>query len=166
MNVHEPASSFFVLISSLTTEMRNFLIRVFPTVDDYRSVIPRLVVGLVFVSEGIQKFLFPETVGAGRFAKIGFSDPEFIAAFVAVFEISCGILVLAGFVTRIAVIPLLIIMMTAIIRTKIPILQDKGFWTMAHEARTDFAMTMLLIFLLIYGAGRLSADKYIGRSYK
>lgn len=58
---------------------------VFKTVDDYRSILPRLIVGLVFLSEGIQKFLFPELVGAGRFEKIGFANPEFLAAFVASF---------------------------------------------------------------------------------
>ena len=131
------------------------------TVNDYRSLIPRLIVGLVFLSEGIQKFLFPETVGAGRFATIGFSNPQFTASFVAVFEITCGMLVIAGFVTRIAVIPLFIVIMTAIIRTKIPILMGKGFWPMAHEARTDFAMVMLIIFLFIYGSGKGSLDKVL-----
>ncbi|MDX9880972.1 MAG: DoxX family protein [Prolixibacteraceae bacterium] len=122
-------------------------------------LIPRLIVGLVFLSEGIQKFLFPESVGAGRFEKIGFESPEFWALFVASFEIVCGALVLIGFLTRIASIPLLIIMFTALITTKIPILQEKGFWQMAHDSRTDFAMTMLLVFLIIYGAGRFSADE-------
>lgn len=138
--------------------MNSLLKKVVRTVEDNRSIIPRMIVGLVFLSEGIQKFLFPETVGAGRFAKIGFSDPEFTAAFTAVFEITCGILVLAGFLTRIAVIPLLIVMFTAIVRTKIPILEERGFWAMAHEARTDFAMTMLLIWLFNYGAGKTSFD--------
>jgi uncharacterized membrane protein YphA (DoxX/SURF4 family) len=119
----------------------------------------RLIVGLIFLSEGIQKFLFPELVGAGRFEKIGFENPEFWAMFVATFEIVCGSFVLIGFLTRLASIPLLIIMITALITTKIPILLNKGFWQMAHEYRTDFAMTMLLIFLIIFGAGRFSADK-------
>jgi len=30
------------------------------------------------------------------------------------------------------------------VTTKIPILAEKGFWSMAHEARTDFAMTSCL----------------------
>lgn len=141
--------------------MNDFWRRIVFTGDDYRSVIPRIIVGLVFLSEGIQKFLFPETVGAGRFAKIGFSDPEFTAAFVAVFEIGCGILVLAGYMTRLAVVPLFIIMVTAILKTKIPVLEEKGFWSMAHEARTDFAMTMLTIYLFIYGSGRLSVDRNV-----
>ncbi len=137
---------------------------IFKTADDYKSVMPRLVVGLVFLSEGIQKFLFPELVGAGRFDKIGFANPEFLALFVACFEIVCGTLILIGLSVRIAAIPLLIIIITAIVTTKIPILQDKGFWSMAHEARTDFAMTILLIHLLIFGGGRWSIDTKIYKS--
>ena len=138
---------------------------IFKSVDDYRSIIPRLIIGLVFLSEGIQKFLFPELVGAGRFEKIGFTNPEFLAAFVATFEIVCGVLMLIGFSVRVASIPLLIIMITAITTTKIPILVEKGFWQMAHDSRTDFAMTMLIIFLLIYGAGKLSVDYQILRKF-
>lgn len=141
--------------------MKKILNAILFTVNDYRSVIPRLVVSLVFLTEGIQKFLFPETVGAGRFQKIGFHDPDFTAAFVAVFEISCGILILAGFLTRLASIPLFIVIITAIVTTKIPILHEKGFWAMIHEARTDFSMTMLLIYLFIFGAGRLSLDRMV-----
>lgn len=136
---------------------------VFSTVNDHRSVLPRIIVGLVFLSEGVQKFLFPDLVGAGRFEKIGFTNPEFIAAFVASFEITCGILVLLGFITRLAVIPLLIIMITAMISTKLPVLAEKGFWAMAHEARTDFSMTLLNIFLFIYGAGRFSVDHSLAK---
>lgn len=127
--------------------------------QDFQPLIPCLVVGLIFLSEGIQKILFPESVGAVRFAKIGFDNPEFWALFVASFEIVCGTMVFIGFLTRIASIPLLIIMFTALITTKIPILLEKGFWQMAHDSRTDFATTMLLLFLIIFGAGRFSADE-------
>ncbi|MBW8327536.1 MAG: DoxX family protein [Prolixibacteraceae bacterium] len=138
--------------------MKKYWEIVISTTADNRSILPRIVIGFVFLSEGIQKFLFPELVGAGRFEKIGFTNPEFLAAFVATFEIVCGILVLLGLFTRLASIPLLIIMGTALVTTKIPILLNKGFWSMAHESRTDFAMTLLLIYLLIYGAGKLSFD--------
>jgi uncharacterized membrane protein YphA (DoxX/SURF4 family) len=100
--------------------MKNIQSIVFKTVDDYRSILPRLIVGLVFLSEGIQKFLIPELVGAGRFEKIGFSNPEFLASFVASFEIICGVLVIIGFSVRVAAIPLLAIMITAITTTKVP----------------------------------------------
>jgi putative oxidoreductase len=144
--------------------MKKLKFIIFKTTDDYRSILPRLIVGLVFLSEGIQKFLFPELIGAGRFEKIGFANPEFLASFVASFEVICGTLMLIGFSVRIAAVPLFIIMMTAIATTKIPILVEKGFWSMAHEARTDFAMTILLIHLLIFGSGKWSIDLKINKS--
>lgn len=115
-------------------------------------------VGGVFLSEGIQKFLFAADVGAGRFAKIGIPSPKLVAPLVGGFEIGCGVLVLLGLLTRLAVIPLLTIMAVAISTTKIPILLAGGFWKMAHEARTDFSMVMGCLFLLWVGAGSASWD--------
>jgi len=146
--------------------MKKLLFISYITVDDYRSVLPRIIVGLVFLSEGIQKFLIPELVGAGRFEKIGFANPEFLAEFVASFEIVCGVLMLIGFSVRVAAIPLLTIMITALITTKIPILTEDGFWQMAHASRTDFAMTFLNVFILIYGAGKMSVDYLIHKRLK
>ena len=121
-------------------------------------LICRIVVGLIFLSEGIQKFIVAGP-GVDRFTNIGFSHPLFWAYFVGAFEIVCGLLILVGFYTRLASIPLLIIMLVAFITTKIPILTGKGFWAFAHEYRTDFAMTLLLILILIYG-GSNSGKKY------
>jgi uncharacterized membrane protein YphA (DoxX/SURF4 family) len=118
----------------------------------------RLMVGAVFLSEGIQKFLFPADVGAGRFATIGIPTPEVMAPFVACFEITCGLLVLLGLLTRLATIPLIVIMLTAIYTTKIPFLVNNGFWKMAHESRTDWSMLLGSIFLLIVGGGLWSID--------
>jgi uncharacterized membrane protein YphA (DoxX/SURF4 family) len=123
------------------------------------SLLIRLAVGAIFLSEGIQKYIFPEIIGAGRFAQIGFANPEFWADFTGFFEIICGLFILIGLYTRFASIPLLIIMSVAFITTKFPLLVEKGFWIMAHEYRTDFTMTVLLIFLLIYGGGSLSFDR-------
>jgi putative oxidoreductase len=123
------------------------------------TIIIRLMVGAVFISEGIQKFLFADTLGAGRFAKIGLPSPEFLANFVGVFEITCGTLVLVGLLTRYASIPLIIIMLVSIITTKLPILTSNGFWSMAHESRIDWAMLLGSIFLIIKGGGKWSMDK-------
>jgi putative oxidoreductase len=121
-------------------------------------VLIRLMVGGVFLSEGIQKFLYPAEIGAGRFAKIGLPSPEILGPFVGSVEIVCGALVLAGFLTRAAVVPLIAIMLVAIVSTKIPILLESGFWKMAHESRTDFSMLLGSVFLLINGAGAWSLD--------
>ncbi len=137
-------------------------INVIKTKRDNGIIILRIVVGLIFLSEGIQKYLFPELLGPGRFLKIGFCDASFWAYFTGTFEVVCGTLVLVGLVTRIAAIPLLIIMLTAFVSTKFPILLDKGFWALLHEYRTDFALTLLLIYLTIYGSGRWSLDFKIG----
>ena len=134
-------------------------------------VLIRLAVGVIFLSEGIQKFLYPAENGAGRFARIGIPSPDVMGPFVGVVEIVCGTLILIGFLTRFAAIPLIVDMLVAILSTKIPILLGHGFWGfslrtvpyyglwgMLHEARTDLAMLLGSIFLLIVGAGRLSVD--------
>lgn len=131
----------------------------------------RLAVGAVFFSEGIQKFLFPNDLGVGRFIKIGIPAPEIMAPFVGVVETICGALIILGLVTRLAAIPLIVDMSVALISTKLPILlghgfwrfslgklPSYGFWSMAHEARVDFAMLLGSIFLLIVGAGACSVD--------
>ena len=142
-----------------------------------RSVILiRLIVGAVFLSEGIQKFLFSADLGVGRFVKIGIPAPEILAPFVGVVEIVCGSLIILGLFTRLAAIPLIIDISVAILSTKIPILLGRGFWrfslsklpsygfwSMAHEARVDYATLLGSIFLLIAGAGALSIDARLSR---
>ena len=123
-------------------------------------------VGAVFFSEGIQKFLFPDDLGAGRFAKIGLPSPDFLGSFVGTFEILCGALVLIGLFTRFASIPLIIIMLVAIATTKAEVLADKGFWEMLHGSRTDWAMLLGSIFLLIKGGGLWSIDKRMFKNGK
>lgn len=118
----------------------------------------RLMVGGVFLSEGIQKFLFAEKVGSGRFAKIGLPSPEVLGPLVGATEIVFGSLVLVGLLTRLAVLPLLVIMAVAVWSTKLPILMNDGFWKMAHDSRNDTCMVLGSLFLLVAGAGMLSAD--------
>lgn len=128
------------------------------------TILIRLMVGLVFLSEGIQKFLFPAIRGAGRFEKIGLPAPEFLGYFVGSFEVMCGALVLLGLLTRLASIPLIIIMLVAMGTTKAEMLASEGFWSMMHGSRTDWSMLLGSIFLLIRGGGRYSADYTLQRS--
>ncbi|MBI1387145.1 MAG: DoxX family membrane protein [bacterium] len=134
-------------------------------------VLIRIMVGAVFLSEGIQKFLFAAERGAGRFAKIGIPAPEVMGPFVGVIEVVCGALLIVGLLTRVAGLLLLINMTVAIVSTKIPILLGHGFWTftvksmpqygfwsMAHEGRTDFCMWLGSLYLILVGAGVWSID--------
>jgi putative oxidoreductase len=124
-------------------------------------VLIRLLVGAVFLAEGIQKFLFPAALGVGRFAKIGLPVPEALAPFVGVVEIACGTLLIVGLLTRWAAVPLLIDMTVAITTTKLPMLHTQGFWATVHEARTDWCMVLGALFLLIVGPGPWSIDAWL-----
>jgi putative oxidoreductase len=141
-----------------------FLRRILTTNAPAAVILVRLIVGGVFLSEGIQKFLYPDALGVGRFAKIGIPAPEVMAPFVAVFEISCGSLLLLGLFTRLATIPLIVVMLVAIWTTKVPMMLQDGFWKMAHEARADYAMLLGSLFLLMVGAGAWSVDARISRT--
>ncbi|CAD0007001.1 DoxX family protein [Flavobacterium chungangense] len=127
-------------------------------------ILIRIMVGIVFLSEGIQKFLFADSLGSGRFAKIGLPSPEFLGSLVGLFEIICGVLILLGLITRLASIPLIAIILVAIATTKTEILINDGFWKMMHESRTDWAMLLGNIFLFIKGGGFWSLDKKIMRN--
>ena len=145
----------------------NWLNRSMRTAAPAATILVRLLVGGVFLAEGIQKFLYPAELAAGRFAKIGIPMPETMGPLVAGVETVCGALVIIGLLTRLAAIPLLINISVAIFSTKVPILLGYGFWgflltklprygllSMLHEARTDLCMWLGLLFLIIVGAGR------------
>jgi putative oxidoreductase len=91
----------------------------------------RILVGWVFVSEGIQKFLFPQALGVGRM----------------------------GLRTRLAVIPLFGVIVVALYTTKISMISKSGVWSMLHEARTDVSMLLGLIFLALVGGGSIAVDE-------
>ncbi|BFM45044.1 DoxX family protein [Flavobacterium sp. CFS9] len=137
--------------------------KIINTDNSKTTIIIRLIVGAVFFSEGVQKFLFPAIRGAGRFEKIGFPSPDFLGSFVGFFEILCGILLLVGLLTRLASIPLIIIMLVAFATTKAEVLSNEGFWELLHGSRTDWAMLLGSIFLLVKGGGNWSIDKILMR---
>jgi uncharacterized membrane protein YphA (DoxX/SURF4 family) len=124
----------------------------------------RVMVGLVFVSEGVQKFLFPAALGVGRFAKIGIPMPALMAPFVGLVEIIGGAALVLGLLSRVVAIPLLVDMLVAITSTKLVTLARNGLWSTAHEARTDLLMIAGLLLVLSLGPGRSSLDARIGGS--
>ena len=153
------------------------LIRWFRAEAPGPALLIRLVVGLVFASEGVQKFLFAEAQGAGRFAKIGIPAPELMGPFVGGVETLCGLMLIAGLATRLAAVPLVGVMLVALVSTKVPILlghghtgfahtfaPKAGLWAFLHESRTDLAMLASTLFLVLVGADRWSLDRvFFGR---
>jgi putative oxidoreductase len=142
------------------------------------TILVQLLVGLVvFLPEGIQKLIYADALGAGRFAKIGIPFPDIMGPFVGVVEIVCGSLIIIGLFTRLAAVPLIIIMIMALISTKLPILvghdvgmfhlaadiKRTGFWTTMHESRADLTMLLACVYLLIVGAGKWSLDARLAR---
>jgi len=139
----------------------NTLLRFFfrPAQGQASILLVRLAVGLIFLTQGILKYIDPN-MGVARFTRIGFPHPYFTAHFVGAFEIVCGFLVLLGLWTRASAVPLLIVITTAIATTKIPELfrANQGFWYMVSDARTDFAMFCSLLYLILAGGGAWSLD--------
>jgi uncharacterized membrane protein YphA (DoxX/SURF4 family) len=133
-------------------------LKILHTENDSKIIFARMITGLIFISEGLQKYLIVSMLGPAYFKDIGFGHPEFWAYFTGGFEISCGILICIGFLTRLASIPLVIIMTGAFFEANLPDLIDKGFFTFAHLHSIDFALVLLLIMLFIHGGGKWSVD--------
>lgn len=119
----------------------------------------RFIVGWVFLTEGVQKFLYPAALGTGRFAHIGIPYPHISAPLVGVIEILCGALLILGIRTALAAVPLLIVISVAIVTTKWRMLRHQGFFPAMHEARVDLCMFFGLVAILLLGPGSLSVEK-------
>ena len=134
-------------------------------------VLIRLYVGLIFAGEGVLKFVRPDALGPGRFIMAGIPAGTFFAYLDGVFEIGCGLLILAGLFTRLATLPMIVDMLGALGITKVPLLsshaplypKEGGFWDFFHEGRLEVAMLCGSVFLLIAGAGAYSLDAQMNR---
>lgn len=149
---------------TITNPKISMLQKIINSDNSKTTIIIRLMVGSVFLSEGIQKFLFPAIRGAGRFEKIGLPSPDFLGSFVGAFEIVCGAMILLGLLTRLGSIPTLVIMLVAIATTKSEVLANDGFWVMMHGSRTDWAMLLGSLFLIIKGGGNWSLDNKLNKA--
>lgn len=84
----------------------------------------------------------------------------------------CGLLILAGLLTRHAVVPMIVNMLGALPITKLPILWGdaplfdgkSGWWDLAHESRTGLSQLCGSLFLFIVGAGVYSLDARLARA--
>src|SRR6476620_12794478 len=91
-----------------------------PSDSPRATLLIRLMAGSVFLCEGVMKFVLPNQ-GVGRFTKLGFPAPHFLATGDAWFEIIGGTLLLVGLLTRPVAILFVVEMVVAMLSTKIPL---------------------------------------------
>jgi putative oxidoreductase len=132
--------------------------RIIATEPNKTYLLIRVMVGFFFFVGGVLKFSYPELQNTGFFLNMGISFAQALATTIAVIEVVCGLMILGGFFTRIAAVPILLAIIITVIAGKLPILFDEGFWLMAHISRVDFAMFLGCIFLIINGSGYWSID--------
>jgi len=129
---------------------------------NFPIILVRIVVGLVFLTEGTLKFLLPAELGAGRFAAIGLPFPNILAPLVGGAELAGGAAILMDFYAGDAALLLLVVIVTALVTTKFPILLGRplgpfapmkaphyGWLAFLHESRTDLSMLFCLVAILI-----------------
>lgn len=144
---------------------------VFETETSASTTLIRCVSGIIAAIGGVQTFLFPQMRSDSRFAEIGFPAPRTIATCAGIVWIEVGVLIVLGVVIRNAVLALVIAFIVTITSTKIPVLFTYGYWLFTPEGssynalwgflsawRTDFAMLLGSVYVLIVGAGAWSLD--------
>ncbi|MGP4039137.1 DoxX family protein [Gracilibacillus sp. D59] len=104
----------------------------------------RYVVGYVFIASALMKLVVADFTVA--FSNFGIPYPEIAVLIVGVTELICGVLIIFNYYVKKAAIPLLVIIVAAILFTKLPVLQT-GLLEFAFEARLDFVMLVLLFIL-------------------
>jgi putative oxidoreductase len=128
-----------------------------PTTIDAAALLVRLVAGAIFVAQGYIKLFRPPDASHGRanleamIRNRGIARPGELALLVSALELVCGTALLVGFATRLAIIPLAVILVVAIAGFKF----RSGFvggWDWPLSVLTLLAVSALL------GAGAWSVD--------
>ncbi len=104
----------------------------------------RYLVGYVFIASALMKLVVVDFTGA--FSNYGIPYPHATVLIVGITELICGLLIVFNYYVKKATIPLLVIIVAAIILTKVPVLQA-GLLEFAFEARLDIVMFFLLYIL-------------------
>jgi putative oxidoreductase len=136
-------------------------------------ILIRVVVGLVFLTEGILKFVRPNELGAARFAGIGLPFPHLLAPLVGCIEIAGGVAVAIGFCAGDAALLLMAVIVVALISTKLPVLLGRplgpfalmkvphyGVLGFLHESRTDLCMLFGTVAVLIDSGLRVGRRRH------
>jgi putative oxidoreductase len=146
----------------LCDRIYNFFIRIGNNLQSLFILYMRLTWGHQFVISGwIKLHGIHET--ATYFATLDIALPMFNAFLVGLIETLCGFCLLVGFASRIATIPLIVIMLTALSLDHAPDISIFTFLfqplSLVRETPYPFLITSILVFC--FGPGRISLDAWI-----
>ncbi|NML71471.1 DoxX family protein [Chryseobacterium sp. RP-3-3] len=153
----------------------------FNKTGDLFYVICRISIGLFFLITGLNKLFHPVFQGymLKTISSLGFSNPQFMANFVAFNEAFWGLLLLLGLLTRFSSLSLIVIMLVALVTKDlhsiptelVPLDPSVGTRPMDHFTWLTyffFLPQVLFIMLLgmfsLYGYKAFGIDQFIKKS--
>ena len=125
-------------------------------VSGWGLTVLRVVIGVVFLAHGIEKFFVSGVGGtAGFFGQIGIPLPGLSAFLVAFFELVGGAALIVGFYTRLAAIPLAVISLVAMLTVHL----SNGFFN--QQGGVEYTLTLLAacVALILSGAGEAAVQR-------
>lgn len=143
-------------IMNAAAALRRLVLAVAAKLSWLPPTLARITVGMVFMQSGWGKLNhLPDIIK--YFGELGIPKPEFQAPFAASAELVCGTLILAGLFTRLACVPLIIVMTVAILTARKPdydgVSSLFGF--------IEYLYIVLFLWLGVAGPGPLSLDRLL-----
>jgi putative oxidoreductase len=126
------------------------------TPERFGIALVRIVVGAVFVMHGYQKWFMLKPAGTvSMFGSMGMPPSAAYAAMTA--ELVCGVLLVLGLLTRLAAIPIIVVMTVAILEVHLP----HGFFAMNMGYEYPLTLGVAALGLLLTGSGALAVDNVL-----
>jgi putative oxidoreductase len=131
--------------------------------EDIALLVLRLVLGGVFVAHGAQKlfgsFGGPGIEGtAGFHEQLGIKPAKPMAILAGLAEFVGGILVIAGFLTPLAALALIVVMIVAILKVHL----ENGFFAASGGYEFNLVLIAVAAALLLVGSGAYGIDAALG----
>jgi putative oxidoreductase len=133
--------------------VRPLILRIASALTWLPPTLARVTVGWVFVLSGWGKLHGLQDV-VDFFRSLGIPAPELQAPFASRVEFVCGLLLLSGLMTRIACVPLIIVMIVAIVTARQEEITSLG----ALFGFVEYLYIVLMLWIGVAGPGPLSLD--------
>ncbi|MFG1697759.1 DoxX family protein [Nonomuraea sp. NPDC049309] len=129
---------------------------------DIAALIARIVLGVIFVAHGWQKWQGGHAATAGMFSEMGIPMPELAAGYAMVVELIGGVLLILGALVRPVALLLLINMIGAVVFAHWDkgVFVDQGGWELAA------ALGALCLLFVALGGGRFGIDGIFRRKWR